>query len=170
MCRNSHSPRPVALLIFRAGHPPPYPYPSDFRRERRAALSKSNAGQCPFTSVHGKRRVVPTYLSTSTSGNGPDLFQAQPWGHCTSRRTALQSRVLLSSAAATKPEEKMKVIPLLVFLFMLSGAASAAPVTDKSGAWWGHSSNHHRGTAARPHTGRRNLSTHPERRRRVLKH
>ena len=61
----------------------------------------------------------------------------------------------------------MKVIPLLIFLCMLSGAAFGAPATKKPGAWWGHSPGHHRGEAVRPHTGRRNLSTHPERRRRV---
>jgi hypothetical protein len=65
--------------------------------------------------------------------------------------------------------EKMKVVAVLIFLFVLSGSAAAiaAPVTHKPGAWWGHSSNHHQGKAVRPHTGRRNLSTHPERRRRM---
>jgi hypothetical protein len=63
-------------------------------------------------------------------------------------------------------EEKVKVIPLLFFLCVLSWGANAAPVTDKPSAWWGNSS-HHQGKTVRPHTGRRNLSTHPERRRRA---
>jgi hypothetical protein len=64
-------------------------------------------------------------------------------------------------------EENMKVIALLLFILSFSGAAIAAPATHKPAAWWGHSSNHHEGKAVRPHTGRRNLSTHPERRRRM---
>jgi len=61
----------------------------------------------------------------------------------------------------------MKTIPLLIFLCILSGAAMGAPATKKLAAWWGHSLGHHQGKAVRPHTGRRNLSTHPERRRRM---
>jgi hypothetical protein len=63
-------------------------------------------------------------------------------------------------------EEKVKVIPLLFFLCVLSCGSIAAPATDKPSAWWGNSS-HHQGKTVRPHTGRRNLSTHPERRRRA---
>ena len=59
----------------------------------------------------------------------------------------------------------MKVIPLLIFLCILSGGAMGAPAAKKPAAWWGHGSDHHQGKAVRPHTGRRNLSTHPERRR-----
>ena len=59
----------------------------------------------------------------------------------------------------------MKVIPLLIFLCILSGGAMGAPATKKPAAWWGHGSDHHQGKTVRPHTGRRNLSTHPERRR-----
>jgi hypothetical protein len=66
-----------------------------------------------------------------------------------------------------KKGEKMKVVLLLIFLFVLSGAAIAAPVTDKPGAWWGHNSDRHQEKAARHHTGRRPVSTHPERRRRM---
>lgn len=61
----------------------------------------------------------------------------------------------------------MKIIALLIPLCMLSGGAIGAPATRKPAAWWGHSSSHHHGKAVRPHTGRRNLSTHPERRRRM---
>jgi hypothetical protein len=64
-------------------------------------------------------------------------------------------------------EENMKVLALLLFMFSFSGVAIAAPATHKPTAWWGHSSNHHQGKIVRPHTGRRNLSTHPERRRRM---
>jgi hypothetical protein len=59
----------------------------------------------------------------------------------------------------------MKVIPLLIFLCILSSGAIGAPVAKKPAAWWGHGSGHHQGKAVRPHTGRRNLSTHSERRR-----
>jgi len=51
----------------------------------------------------------------------------------------------------------------MVFLFMFSGGASAAPAKDKPAAFWGLSSSNHQGKAVR---GRRNVSTHPERRRR----
>jgi len=64
----------------------------------------------------------------------------------------------------------MKIIPLLIFLLALSGAATAAPATDKSGAFWGLGSTHHQGKHVRPHTGRRNISTHHERRRRIPNH
>jgi hypothetical protein len=60
----------------------------------------------------------------------------------------------------------VKIIPLLIFLCVLSSGASAAPATHKPSAFWGHRSSHHQGKTVRPHTGRRNLSTHPERRRR----
>lgn len=67
-------------------------------------------------------------------------------------------------------EETMKIIPLLMLLLVISGGAHAAPATDKPGAWWGHSPSNHHGKAVRPHTGRRNLSTHPERRRKISKY
>jgi hypothetical protein len=63
----------------------------------------------------------------------------------------------------------MKIIPLLIFLCVLSsGGAIAAPAPDKTAAWWGQSPNHvhrNRGKTAWHHTGRRPMSTHPARRR-----
>jgi hypothetical protein len=65
-------------------------------------------------------------------------------------------------------EEEMKIIPLLIFLCVLSGRALAAPAEDKTAAWWGHSPAHehrNREKTAWHHTGRRHMSTHPARRR-----
>jgi hypothetical protein len=51
----------------------------------------------------------------------------------------------------------------VVFLCIFSGGAIAAPATDKPAAFWGHRSSDHQGKNVR---GRRNRSTHPERRHR----
>jgi hypothetical protein len=70
------------------------------------------------------------------------------------------------------PQGRMRIILMLVLLCSLSGVTMAdartAPRTaDQTAAWWGPTHHGHRNAKKtnRPHTGRRPISTHPERRR-----